>query len=130
MIQSDKVTQWKFARTEIWLKFLDKRLTLDSAGDPVGQSDQVEVCPDRDLAQISGQAFNPIPSTGDPVGQSDPVEVCPDRDLAQIPGLEFNPASAGDPVGQSDPVEGCTNRDLDQIPGKAFHPIASAGDPV
>jgi hypothetical protein len=59
VIQSDKLTQGKFARTEIWIKFLDKRLTLASAGDPVGQSDPMEVCPDKDMAQISGQAFNP-----------------------------------------------------------------------
>jgi hypothetical protein len=92
VIQSDK-------RTEIWLKFLDKRLTLASVGDPVGQGDPVKVCPDRDQAQISGQAFNPIASAGDPVGQSDPMEVCPDRDLAQIPEQAFKPiASAGDPV--------------------------------
>jgi hypothetical protein len=93
VIQSDKVTQWKFARTEIWLKFLDKRLTLASAGDPVGQTDPVEVCPNRDLAQIPGQAFNPIASAGDPVGQTDPVEVCPNRGLAQISGQAFNPSS-------------------------------------
>ncbi len=86
VIQSYKVTQGKFAQTDIWLKFLDKRLFLASAGDPVGKSNPMEVCPNRDLAQIPGQAFNPIASAGDPIGQSNPVEVCPDRDLAQIPG--------------------------------------------
>jgi dTDP-4-amino-4,6-dideoxygalactose transaminase len=28
VIQLDKITQWKFARTEIWLKFLEKKKGL------------------------------------------------------------------------------------------------------